>query len=83
MNKSATSPSASVLWQQCLERLERQVPLDEWNAVRRCLAGPEPMRDFPPGLIGCFEPVGELLAERLPAAADNPNEIPNRPVVIE
>lgn len=63
--------------------IERQVPLDEWNAVRRCLAGPEPMRDFPQGLIGCFEPVGELLAERLPAGADNPDEIPDRPVVIE
>jgi len=63
--------------------VERRLPLDEWNAVRRCLQGPEPMRRFPQGLIGCFEPVGELLAERLPAAADNPNEIPDRPVVIE
>lgn len=37
MNKSVNSPSASVLWQQCLERLERQVPLDELNTWLRPL----------------------------------------------
>jgi chromosomal replication initiator protein len=37
MNKSADSLSAPVLWQQCLERLERQVPLDELNTWLRPL----------------------------------------------
>ncbi|MFP4207381.1 MAG: chromosomal replication initiator protein DnaA [Wenzhouxiangella sp.] len=37
MNKSVTSPSAHELWQLCLERLERQVPLDELNTWLRPL----------------------------------------------
>jgi len=37
MNKSVNRPSATVLWQLCLERLERQIPLDELNTWLRPL----------------------------------------------
>ncbi len=37
MNKAATPKSTADLWQRCLERLERQVPLDELNTWLRPL----------------------------------------------
>jgi len=71
---------AEILWDV---GLERRVPLATWNVAL--------MKARP--LFAFRDPGGELkaalqlllppLREHLPASADNPNEIPNRPVVLE
>lgn len=63
--------------------VERRVPRDRWAAALRQLEQAGPLARFPDGLAEAFAPVRALLREHLPARDDdNPNEIPNRPVVL-
>jgi len=62
--------------------VEQRVPLDAWNAAWRQVDATQIFDGFPGSLAGAFAPVRVLLGEHLPPSADNPDEIPNRPVVI-
>ncbi len=62
--------------------VEKRIPLDELNAARRRFETADLFADFPDRLPGAFAPINELLERYLPCGDDNPDEIPNRPVVI-
>jgi putative membrane protein len=62
--------------------VDQAVPLEAWGEVRGSLAARGVLRDFPEGLRVGLAPLGRVLAEHLPPGDDNPDELPNRPVVL-
>ncbi|MBN2497427.1 MAG: hypothetical protein JXR96_22740 [Deltaproteobacteria bacterium] len=61
--------------------IENEVPLPEWNAALKALRSAPVFESFPDSLVPAIEPLRALLDAHLPCGEDNPDEIPNRPVV--
>lgn len=54
----------------------------EWDAICRGMEAAFRERQFEAGAVAAIERVTALLAAHFPAAGDNPNELPDRPVVL-
>lgn len=63
--------------------IARHVTAAEWRAIVDTMRERFRRREFEAGVIAAVAAVGELLARHFPAAGDeNPDELPNRPVVL-
>ncbi|MBW2699176.1 MAG: hypothetical protein JRF33_00020 [Deltaproteobacteria bacterium] len=62
--------------------IERAVPSPEWNEARVAFFRARVLEDLPNKLDDGLKPLADVLSTHMPPASDNPNEIPNRPVVI-
>lgn len=62
--------------------IEQKIPAPEWNAALRALQELPVTAGFPSVLERGLQPLHQLLIKYLPVAEDNPDELPNRPVVI-
>jgi uncharacterized membrane protein len=62
----------------------RRVPQARWNEIAEGMRERFRRGEFEAGTIEAIERVGALLAEQFPSlpGADNPDELPNRPVVL-
>ena len=62
----------------------RVVPADAWPPVVAAMAERFRTGDFAGGMVAGIEQVGRLLAQHFPAREGerNPNELPNRPVIV-
>ncbi len=54
----------------------------QWEAICRGMEQRFARGEYEQGVIEGLRAVGDLLAQHFPASADNPNELPDRPVVI-
>lgn len=59
-----------------------KVPQAAWDALCRNLEGAMQAGRCREGVLAAIEAVSDLLAEHFPATGDNPNELPDMPVVI-
>lgn len=53
-----------------------------WSVICRTLEDAYRRGDFEAGSVAAVRQVGELLARHFPARPDNPNELPNRPLIL-
>ena len=60
----------------------RAIPEQEWRAVADTLAGAFRRGDQVEGLLAAVARLDELLAHAFPPGTDNPDELPNRPVML-
>ena len=58
------------------------VPQAEWNAVCHGLEQAFKAGRYAEGCTAAVDAVGQLLATHFPAGADNPDELPDRPVLL-
>jgi uncharacterized membrane protein len=61
--------------------ITQRVPTATWQDISTAMASAFQRRDYARGVLDAIDRVGMLLAQHFPAdpAADNPNELPNRP----
>ena len=59
-----------------------RVPESEWQAICRTMEGHFRDGRFEEGALAGIRQVSELLARHFPGGADNPDELPNRPILI-
>jgi len=69
-----------ILWDAGIEKC---VPAPDWNAARRAAAEVDVFEGFPDSLQRFLTLLNAPLARHLPRAADDVDEISNRPVVME
>jgi len=62
--------------------IERAVPRPEWNLATAKLKQTALAADFPESFLAALDETAALLGEHLPPVGDNPNEIPDRPVML-
>ena len=62
--------------------IARQVPQAEWDRVCRHMEAAFRERRFGDGAVDAVRAVGDLLAGLFPAGGENPNELPDRPVLL-
>ncbi|MBW1806952.1 MAG: hypothetical protein JRJ87_02075 [Deltaproteobacteria bacterium] len=62
--------------------VDRCVALPVWNAATRLVMSIPIQKGFPETFIRAMQPLNQAFAEHMPCREDNPDEIPNRPVVI-
>ena len=62
--------------------IARFVAQSEWDAICRRMEAQFRTQRFEAGAIAAIEEVTQLLARHFPPGADNPDELPNRPVVL-
>ncbi len=62
--------------------ISRLVAQSEWDAVCRRMEAEFRARRFEAGTLAAINEITELLARHFPPEADNPDELPNRPVVL-
>jgi uncharacterized membrane protein len=62
--------------------ISAQVPQAEWERICRQMEVAFREKRFGEGSAAAVVAVGNLLAARFPARADNPNELPDRPVLL-
>jgi uncharacterized membrane protein len=62
--------------------IAERVPQIEWQRVCEAMQARFRAGEFEAGAIEGVRAIGALLAQHFPAAGDNPNELPNRPVVL-
>lgn len=62
--------------------ISAQVPQPEWDAICRRIERAYRNRDFEPGTLTGIREVTALLAAHFPPSGANPNELPDRPVVL-
>lgn len=62
--------------------IARRVPQADWDAVCRQMEAAFRDGRFGEGAVAAVRAVGDLLAGPFPAAPDNPNELPDRPVLL-
>jgi len=60
----------------------RRVPQAEWQRICGVMEGRFRQGEFASGVIAGLRAIAAHLAEHYPAAGDNPNELPDRPVVL-
>jgi len=63
--------------------IARRVAQTEWDAIASAMQQAFRRGDFRDGALTGIESITSLLTTHFPAAALNPNELPNRPVVIK
>lgn len=59
-----------------------RVPQPAWDDLCRTLERAFSVGDYRGGAVAAVARAGQLLAEQFPVAADNPDEMPDRPVVV-
>ena len=59
-----------------------RVPQADWDVICRGMERAFKTGDYRSGALAAIEKAGELLIAHFPAAADNPNELSDRPLVI-
>lgn len=59
-----------------------RVAQSEWDAICRGMEAAFRERNFEAGALAAIERVTALLVAHFPAGGDNPNELPDRPVVL-
>ena len=59
-----------------------KVPQATWEALCRALEAAMRTGECREGMLAAIEGIGRLLTEHFPASGENPNELPDRPVVI-
>ncbi|HPM75839.1 MAG TPA: hypothetical protein PK961_02020 [bacterium] len=62
--------------------IERAVPRPAWNLAAAKLKQAALAADFPASFLAALDETAALLGEHLPPAGENPNEIPDRPVML-
>ena len=62
--------------------ISARVPQPEWDAICRAMEAAFRERRFEQGALDAIERVTRLLARHFPARGDNPNELPDKPVVL-
>lgn len=62
--------------------INRRVQQSEWDAICRRMEAAFRAGDFEAGALAAIEDVTRLLALHFPAGADNPDELPDRPVIV-
>ncbi|MBS1158879.1 MAG: hypothetical protein H6R15_1298 [Proteobacteria bacterium] len=59
-----------------------KVPQAEWDAICRRMEAAFTAGDYRAGALAAIQRAGALLGEHFPAGANNPNELPDRPLVL-
>jgi uncharacterized membrane protein len=59
-----------------------KVPQADWDAICRNMEAAFRAGDYRSGALAAIRRAGELLTEHFPAAENNPNELPNQPLVL-
>ena len=59
-----------------------RVPQAEWDAICRAMEASFRSGEWRPGALQAVTRAGELLACHFPAGADNPNELPDQPLML-
>jgi uncharacterized membrane protein len=62
--------------------INRLVAQGEWDAICRRMETEFRAGRFEAGALGAINEITDLLAKHFPPGADNPDELPNRPVVL-
>jgi hypothetical protein len=62
--------------------ISAKVQQDQWEAICRRMEEAFRARRFEEGALGGIREITELLARHFPPVGDNPDELPDRPVVI-
>lgn len=62
--------------------ISTKVPQQQWNAICRRIERAYRGGDFEHGTLAGIHEISGLLAEHFPPGADNPNELPDKPVVL-
>jgi uncharacterized membrane protein len=62
--------------------INRLVSQAVWDDVARLITADYQKRHYKEGSLQGIEKITHLLAEHFPAGPDNPNELPNRPLII-
>ncbi len=62
--------------------IARRVPQAEWDAVAQAMRKAFRQGDFRRGSIEGIERITIMLATHFPPGASNPNELPNKPVIV-
>lgn len=62
--------------------IERAVPRPEWNLAAAKIKEAAFAEDFPDAFLAALNEAADLLGKYLPPVGDNPNEIPDRPVML-
>jgi len=63
--------------------IARRVPQTEWDAVAQAMQKAFRLGDFRNGSIEGIERITTMLATHFPPGVDNPNELSNKPVIVE
>ena len=62
--------------------INRRVAQREWDAICRRMEAAFRSGDFEAGALAAIDDITRLLALHFPPAADNPDELPDRPVIV-
>jgi hypothetical protein len=62
--------------------ISAHVAQQEWDAICRRMEGAFRQREFERGALAAIEEITGLLAQHFPPGANNPDELPDRPVVL-
>jgi uncharacterized membrane protein len=63
--------------------IARRVPQADWDAVAQAMQRAFRQGDFRRGSLEGIERITMMLATHFPPGADNPNELPNKPVIVK
>jgi uncharacterized membrane protein len=63
--------------------IARRVPQTEWDAVAQAMQKAFRQGDFRRGSLEGIERITIMLATHFPPGADNPNELPDKPIIIK
>jgi uncharacterized membrane protein len=63
--------------------IARRVPQAEWDAVAQAMQRAFRQGEFRRGSLEGIEQITIMLATHFPSGADNPNELPNKPVIVK
>jgi len=62
--------------------INKRVPQADWDAVAQAMEGCFRQGDFLHGSLEGIERITTILATHFPASPDNPDELPNQPIII-
>lgn len=62
--------------------IARHVPAERWQGICRALEARFRAGDYAGGCAAAVAEIGALIATHYPKTDDNPNELPNRPVIM-
>jgi len=62
--------------------IARHVPQAQWDGICRALEARFATRDYAAGFEVAIAAIGELIAQHFPKGENNPDELPNRPVIL-
>ena len=63
--------------------IARRVPQAEWDAVAQAMQRAFRQGEFRRGSLEGIEQITIMLATHFPSGADNPNELPNKPIIVK